>query len=35
MKKLMCLQTPTVLWRVGGTISLSYWMYMRLKVLGR
>ena len=28
-----CLQTPTVFWL--GTISVSYWMYMELMMLGR
>ena len=26
---------PTVLWQGGGTISGSYWMYMRIMALGR
>jgi len=29
------LQTPTVFWLGGGTISLSCWIYMGLMILGR
>ena len=34
MKRANGLQTPTVFWPRGGTISHSYWMYMGLMMLG-
>jgi len=33
--KLKLIQTPTVFWPGGRTISLGYWMYPGLMILGR
>ena len=35
MRKVTWLQTPTILWVGGGTISPSYSMCMGLRMLGR
>jgi len=35
MTKVIWLQTPTVFWLDGGTISPSYLVYMGLMILGR
>jgi len=35
MKRVIWLQTPTVFWLSGGTISLSYRISMGLMMLGR
>jgi hypothetical protein len=35
MRIVICLQTPTIFWIFGGSISLSYSMYVGLKLLGR
>jgi len=35
MRGVIWLQNPTVFWLGGGTISVSYWMYMGKMMLGR
>ena len=35
MRRVIWLQNPTVFWLGGGTISLSYGMYMGIMTLGR
>ena len=35
MRRVIWIQTPKVFWLGGGTISLSYWMYMGLIMFGR
>jgi hypothetical protein len=35
MVSVIWLQTPTVFWIGGSTISLCYWMYLGLMALGR
>jgi len=35
MRRVIWLQTPTVIWLGGGNISPSYWMYMGIMMLDR